>query len=64
MKKNTANAFKDQSGEGTGADTLDPCGPISLEWNAYRRTLRPSARPVPGINAMRRCDGLRVRRSG
>lgn len=57
--KNTANAIKDQPGERTGADTFDQCGPHQFEWNARRRALRPSARPASGINAMRRCEGLR-----
>ncbi|MBK9584829.1 MAG: hypothetical protein IPO55_02800 [Alphaproteobacteria bacterium] len=49
--------------ERTGADTLDKCGTQSSEWNACRRALRPSARPVPGINSMRRCEGWNLRRS-
>ena len=55
--KNTTDALKDQPGERTGADTLDPCGPLQFEWNARRRAHRPSARPASGINVMRRCDG-------
>lgn len=62
--KNTTDAFKDQPEQRTGADTLDQCGPALSLWNARRRALRPSARPVSGINVMRRCDGLSVRRSG
>lgn len=61
---NTKDAFKDQPGERTEADTFDQCGLPSIKWNARRRALRPSARPVPGINAMRRCDGVSVRPSG
>lgn len=45
--KNTKDAFKDQPGERTGADTLDQCGPPSNEWNARRRALRPSAGQSP-----------------
>ncbi|MBP7759737.1 MAG: hypothetical protein KA099_04050 [Alphaproteobacteria bacterium] len=61
---NTKNAIKEKLDERTGADTLDQCGPQSSEGNACRRALRPSAwRPVPGINAMGRCEGWSVRRS-
>lgn len=44
---NTANAFKDQPGERTGADTFDQCGLPSIEWNARRRARPPVCAASP-----------------
>ena len=57
--KNTRDAIKDQPGLRIRADTFDQCGLPSIECNARRWALRPSARrPASGINAMRRCEGM------